>query len=257
MTGRADAPVADFGRIPPGMAKVDVWPMSAAETLLLASLAYLALLIGLATSRHPSPSVPGHPVLAGTLEFARPVADLREAVRSVVGCVTAGTVPESYATAPQARPHLAFGPPVEPSRPLSVAEINGELWHRLCGGLGQVRGAEHGPDRRLFLALDSVVNGRDPNRAISRAEWAAGVDRFIAQAALWEQARVVTRTAPAGTVTLGMRVRPGADPLVVRTRLARATTSRFLMLPVLSDRGPPVTLTMRLPCGFQPTFLAG
>ena len=49
-----------------------------------------------------------------------------------------------------------------------------------------------------------------------------------------------------------MRVRPGADPLVLRTRLSRPTTSRFLVLPVRSAGGAAVTLTLRLSCGFQP-----
>jgi hypothetical protein len=167
-------------------------------------------------------------------------------------CVTARTVPESYATAPEARRRLAFGPPVEVAGPVSVAEVNGELWRRLCGGVAVPGGPPHGPDRRLYVALDAVVNGRDPNRAISRAEWAAGVDRFIARDARWDRARIVTRTLPPGTVTFAMRVRPGADPLVVRTTLTAATTSRHLELPVRRTDGRTATLTLRLPCGFQP-----
>jgi hypothetical protein len=99
------------------------------------------------------------------------------------------------------------------------------------------------------------VNGRNPNRAISRADWAAGVDRFIARDAMWDRARVLSLTPPPGTTTFGMRVRPGADPLVVRTRFAVPAAGRYLVLPVRSAGGRVVTITLRLPCGFQPVFL--
>ena len=57
--------------------------------------------------------------------------------------------------------------------------VNGALIQRICGGIPEPGLPYHPPDRRLFVALDAVVNGRDPNRAVSRAEWAAGVDGFI------------------------------------------------------------------------------
>jgi hypothetical protein len=237
----------------PSMVKADLWPLSAVETVLLVSLVYLALLIGLAGTRFGGRPAAAQAAPAPALAAApRPVALRQQLV--LASCVTARTVPQSYAGERGVQQPLAFGPPVEPAGPLTVAEINGELIHRLCGGVGTPGGPYHGPDRRLYVALDAAVNGRDPNRRISRAEWSAGVDRLITRDGLWPQARVVTRVVPAGTATFGMRVRPGADPLVLRTRLAARQTSRFLVLPVRSSNGRTVTLTLRLQCGFQPVW---
>jgi len=247
---------AEPGGVHPSMAKADVWPLSSVETVLLAVLAYLVLLIGLAGARAGGRGA-GAPAFrdASVLAIAgatRPVsAEQRVAVAT---CVSPRTVPAVYAASPGAVEPLAFGPPVEPSGPRRVAEINGTLIQRLCGGVPAPGRPRSAPDRRLFVALDAVVNGRDPNRVVSREEWAAGVDRLITRDARWEQARVVTRTVPRGTGTYGMRVRPGADPLVVRTRLKAPTASRYLVLPVRGATGRVVTLTLRLLCGFQPVF---
>jgi hypothetical protein len=238
------------------MAKADGWPLSTAETILGATLAYLVLLIGLAVAR-PGPvraAVTAPFRVAALLDTPRPVAAVRREGLAAVSCVSGHTAPQSYAGQPGVQ-RLAFGPPVEPTGPLTVAEINGELWHRLCGGIGTPGGRSHGPDRRLYVAIDAAVNGRDPNRAVSRSAWAAGVDRFIAHDALWDRARVVTLTARSGTTTFGMRVRPGGDPLVLRTNLAEPATGRYLALPVRSAGGPIVTVILRLPCGFQPVFV--
>jgi len=242
------------GRVHPSMTKADGWPLSAVETMLAGSLAYLVLLISLAVARHPVPAGSARtPVVATLLGAPRPVAVVQR--QALTTCVTARTVPESYAAAPGVRQRLAFGPPVQATGPNAAAEVNGELWHRLCGGVGMAGGRPHRPDRRLYVAIDAVVNRRDPNRVVSQAEWAAGVARFIVHDALWDRARLVTRTAPRGAVTFGMGVRPGADPLVVRTRLAAANRSSYLVLPVRDAGGRVVTLTLRLPCGFQPTFI--
>jgi hypothetical protein len=244
-------------RVHPSMTKADGWPLSAVETILVGSLTYLMLLISLAAARpHRSDPPTRAPVIATLVGASRPVAVPQRQV--LAACITPRTVPESYATASGVRQRRAFGPPVEPTGapgPTAVAEVNGELWHRLCGGVGPAGGRRHGPDRRLYVAIDAAVNRRDPNRVISRAEWAAGVTGFIARDALWDRARLVVRTAPRGTVTFAMRVRPGADPLVVRTRLAAPNRSSYLLLPVRSARGPIVPVMLRLSCGFQPTFL--
>lgn len=164
-------------------------------------------------------------------------------------CVGPGTRPRSYAGEPGVEAPLAFGPPVTGA----VETVNGTLIQRLCG-IPQPGQPARAPDRRLFVALDAVVNGRDPNRAIPRAEWAAGVDAFITRDAQWTRARIVTRAAPAGTRTYGMRVRAGQDPLVEPTRLRNATRSSYLVLPVSRAGGGETVLTLRLACGFQPTF---
>ncbi len=172
-------------------------------------------------------------------------------------CVGAHTVPYSNATAPGVVEPLAFGPPVEPAGARSAAAINGVLIQRLCGGPATPGGPVRAPDRRLFAAIDAAVNGRDPNRPLTQAQWAAGVDSFVIRDGLFVDARVVTRTVRTGTRTLGMKVvsrTPGTDPVVVRTRLARADTSRYLLLPVRSASGRVVTLTLRLRCGFQPVL---
>jgi len=261
------------GKVHPSMTKADTWPVSPAETVLLATLSYLVLLIGLAGARSGERADPAQPPpIATVLQAERPFAAMDEqavAGRAVPShtvpthtvpsqamptCVTARTVPYSYATAPQAQHQRAFGPPVEPHRPLSVAKINGELWRRLCGGAAVAGGPLREPDRRLFVAIDAVLNRRDPNRAISRAEWAAGVDRFISRDALWARARVVRRTLPRGTATLAMQVRPRGDPLVLRTRLSAPKTGRYLLLPARTASGSVQTLTLRLQCGFQPVL---
>jgi hypothetical protein len=237
-----------------------VRPLSTAEAMLAATLAYVVLLISLTGARigREGEAGGGSTVLAAA---ARPVALQREvaALRGLPAaagagvpassCVTARTVPRSYAASPRVIEPLAFGPPVAAD---TAAAVNGVLIQRLCGGASRPGGPYEGPDRRLFAALDSVVNGRDPNRRLSRAEWGAGVDRFITRDARFVDARVVTRTVPARTVTYGMHAVSATDALVIRTRLARRDTGRYLVLPVRSATGRVVTLTLRLRCGFQP-----
>jgi hypothetical protein len=245
------------------MAKADTWPVSAAETVLLAALSYVVLLIGLAVTRSGERVEPAQPPpIATLLQAGHPVAAVGGQAggsqaaggQAVATCVTTQTVPYAYATAPEAQRQRAFGPPVEPDRPLTVAKINGELWRRLCGGAAVPGGPVRGPDRRLFVAIDAVLNRRDPNRAISQAEWATGVERFISRDAIWANARVVRRTMPRGTATFAMQVRPRGDPLVLRTRLSAPKTGRYLLLPARTASGSVQTLTLRLQCGFQPVL---
>lgn len=227
------------------MARSQARPLTTAEAALIAALAYVVLLItltGARIGREQDREVGPQSEAINVVQVAasRPVAGSRDWST----CVTARTVPTFYAAAPGVTEPLAFGPPVEAGGPLSTAAVNGVLVERLC----------YRPDPRLFAALDAAVNGRDPNRPLSRAEWAAGVNRFVTRDGLFVDARVVTRAAPRRVPTYGMRVRRGADPLVLRTRLARPDTSRYLVLPFRSARGPVVTLTLRLRCGFQPIF---
>jgi hypothetical protein len=227
-------------------------PLSRAEAFLAALLAYLILLISLAGTRlgGGDGSDPGRlRVVADSRALVQPVGRFTAAA----SCVGPGTVPFVYAAAPGITESMAFGPPVE-GQPLSTAAVNGVLIQRLCGGPVTPGGPERAPDRRLFAAIDAAVNGTDPNRALTRAQWAAGVDRLITRDGQWVDARVETRTVPAGTGTYGMKPRPGADPLVVRTRMAHPDTSRYLLLPVRNRAGHVVTLTLRLRCGFQPVF---
>ena len=228
------------------MARSRARPLTTAEAILISVLAYLVLLITLAGARigrEQDRDVQPEPAAITIVQVAdsRPAAAVRRARSS---CVSARTVPTFYAAAPGVTEPLAFGPPVEVPGPVSTAAVNGVLIERLC----------YRPDPRLFAALDAAVNGRDPNRPLSRVEWAAGSTRFVTRNALFVDARLVTRTAPLRTPTYGMRVRRGAEPLVLRTRLARQDTSRYLVLPVRSARGRVVTLTLRLRCGFQPIF---
>lgn len=227
-------------------------PLSRAEAFLAALLAYLILLIALVGTRlggsDPAPRL-------------RVVADSRLATVAPIGrllapasCVGPETVPYPYAAAPGITESLAFGPPVEGSRPLSPAAVNGVLIQRLCGGPVTPGGPVRAPDRRLFAAIDAAVNGGDPNRQVSRAAWAAGVDRLVTRDGRFVDARVETRTVRAGTGTYGMAPRPGADPRVIATRMAHDDTSRYLLLPVRNRSGQVVTLTLRLRCGFQPVF---
>lgn len=239
------------------MAQSRARPLSAAEAALAATFAYLVLLISLAGARLGDRSDrPPEPVL-------QVVADVRAlgAIQPLAGfapapsCVGPATVPHAYARTPGITESLAFGPPVEPAGRLSAAAVNGVLIQRLCGGPATAGGPALAPDRRLFAAIDAAVNGTDPNRTLTRDRWAAGVDRLVTGDGLFLRSRVVTRTVPAGTGTYGMQVRPGeAEPYVLRTRLAHADTSRYLLLPVRARDGHVVTLTLRLRCGFQPVF---
>jgi len=222
---------------------------------MVALLAYLILLISLAGAR-----------LAGQEDGRQPrlraVAEVRSMAAAVAippapapapSCVGPQTVPYSYARAPGITERMAFGSPVEPAGPRSVAAVNGVLIQRLCGGPETPGGPVRPPDRRLFAAIDAAVNSTDPNRQLTREQWAAGVDRLVTTAGRFVAAQVVTRTYRAGTSTYGMVVRGGdTDPLVVRTRLARDDTGRYLLLPVQARDGRLVTVTLRLPCGFQP-----
>ena len=233
-------------------------PLSTAEAAMVTLLAYLILLISLVAAR----LFGGHDP---TVQALRPVAETRAAttaadVRSLnrlvaeSTCVGPHTVPYSYASAPGVAEPLAFGPPVEPSGQLSPAAVNGVLIQRLCGGPETAGGPVRAPDRRLFAAIDAAVNGTDPNRTLTQAQWANGVNQFITRDGRFVDARVETRTHRAGTSTFGMRPRAGADPLVIRTRLAHDDTNRYLLLPVRAHDGRVVTLSLRLRCGFQPVF---
>jgi hypothetical protein len=225
-------------------------------------LAYLLLLISLAGARlfdHHQPAVQALRTVAET----RTVADTRirpaglgplDRFVKAPSCVGPHTVPYSYASAPGITESLAFGPPVEPSGPMSTAAVNGVLIQRLCGGPETPGGPVRAPDRRLYAAIDAAVNGTDPDRPLTRQQWAAGVDELITRDGMFVDARVETRSVPAGTPTLGMKPRAGADPLVIRTRLAHDDRSRYLLLPVRAQTGRVVTLALRLPCGFQPVF---
>jgi hypothetical protein len=227
-------------------------PLSRAEAFLAGLLAYLILLISLAGARlFGSDPAPLLRVVAETRSTrVEPIGRLVAAA----SCVGPDTTPYAYADAPGITESLAFGPPVEGSRPLSAAAVNGVLIQRLCGGPAGPGGPVRPPDRRLFAAIDAAVNGGDPNRPLTRAQWAAGVDRLITRDGRFVDARVETRTVRAGTGTYGMAPRPGADPRVIATRLAHDDTSRYLLLPVRNRAGAVVTLTLRLRCGFQPVF---
>jgi hypothetical protein len=231
-------------------------PLSTAEAAMVTLLAYLILLISLVAARLFAVHGPSAPTL-------RPVAETKTAVAAVAPlnrlaaeatCVGPRTVPYSYASAPGVVEPLAFGPPVETSGQLSPAAVNGVLIQRLCGGPERVGGPVRAPDRRLFAAIDAAVNGTNPNRSLTQAQWAAGVDEFITRDGQFVDARVENRTYRTGTPTFGMRPRASADPLVIRTRLAHDDTNRYLLLPVRANDGRVVTLTLRLRCGFQPVF---
>ena len=221
-------------------------------------LAYLLLLISLVAARLFGLHDPAVAAL-------RPVAETRSATTSAPihqlnqlvaesTCVGPHTVPFSYASAPGVAEPLAFGPPVEPSGQLSAAAVNGVLIQRLCGGPETAGGPVRAPDRRLFAAIDAAVNGTNPNRTLTQSQWASGVNQLITRDGRFVDARVETRTYRAGTSTFGMRPRAGADPLVIRTRLAHDDTNRYLLLPVRAHDGRVVTLSLRLLCGFQPVF---
>lgn len=239
------------------MATTRARPLSTAEAVLIATLGYLVLLISLTGARiaREGEEEPATGVLA-VVPVAK-VAPVAARAAPAPTCVGPNTVPYSYAAAPGVLEPLAFGPPAEPARPLSVAAVNGVLIQRLCGGPTTPGGPVRGPDRRLYAAIDAVVNDRDPNRPLTREQWAAGVDRLIIRDGLFVDARVETRTVPAGTATYGMKVvsrEPGVDPVVIRTHTARPDTNRYLLLPVRSTSGRVVTLTLRLRCGFQPVL---
>jgi hypothetical protein len=224
-------------------------------------LAYLLLLISLAGARLFDDHQPAVQALR-TVSETRAV-DARTGTAGITplnrlvnapSCVGPNTVPYAYAAAPGITEPLAFGPPVEPDGPMSTAAVNGVLIQRLCGGQETLGGPVRAPDRRLFAAIDAAVNGTDPNRPLTRQQWADGVDQLITRTGLFVEARVETRGVRAGTATFGMKPRTGADPLVIRTRLAHDDRSRYLLLPVRARDGRVVTLTLRLRCGFQPVF---
>jgi hypothetical protein len=239
------------------MARSRARPLSRAEAAMAGLLAYLILLISLAGARlaRQDQAEPGPPlrIVADTRSITTLIDPIvRFAPTST--CVGPGTVPHAYASAPGITEPLAFGPPVEIGGPLSAAAVNGMLIQRLCGGPDTPGGPVRGPDRRLYAAIDAAVNGTDPNRPLTPAQWAAGVDRLITRDGRFVDSQVETLTVRAGTGTYGMTPRAGADPLVITTRLAHPDTSRYLLLPVEARNGGVVTLTLRLRCGFQPVF---
>ena len=228
------------------MARSQARPWTTVEAVLAAALAYVVLLVSLTGARigREPEFVPAPPAAVAVVR----VADVRPAAPAArqptqAQCVTEQTKPTHYAAAPGVVESLAFGPPVAASGSVAAASARGELSRRIC----------YQPDPRLFTALDAAVNRRNPNRPLTREQWAEGTKSFVNRAL---NPTLVTLTVPAGTRTYGMRVlRKGAAPVVVPTRLRRQETGSYLRLTVPPDAGgEPVLLTLRLRCGFQPVL---
>ena len=82
------------------------------------------------------------------------------------------------------------------------------------------------------------------------------MDQFIIRDGLFTDAQVVTRTVPGRRPDVrdeAVSRTPGVDPVVVRTRIAHADTSRYLLLPVRSAERPRghahPAAALRLPAG--------
>jgi hypothetical protein len=162
-------------------------------------------------------------------------------------CIKPGALSEPYANAPhKAGGPDAFGPKViDDTQAVLGRQPQAELYLRLCGVPGG-----HGPDERLWAAIDAVVNHTNPNAVLSRSVWAHNVDKLTDSQIDWANAHLATLQFAPGSSTMEMV--PGSFPIIKVAPPSTYQKDLFLVVRVRANSGSTVTLALRLKCGFQP-----
>ena len=160
---------------------------------------------------------------------------------AAVKCIpTPQLVPHFYTfDGPKTAPNT-FGPPVDRAHAAEVLRV------RLC------ETPSIGGDQRLWAALDSRINGTNPNAAVEPAQWAAYANALVDTQLDWAHAAVeeLTYHAPPQTQQMLQTQVP-----YIQTTAGNTGPSWFLVINAHQRNGSgTVTLRLRLECGFQPYF---
>jgi hypothetical protein len=133
-----------------------------------------------------------------------------------------------------------FGPPVDRARAADV------LRHRLC------ETPSIGGDQRLWAALDSRINGTNPNASVTPAQWASYANALVDTQLDWAHAAVQEFTYLTPPQTQQMLQTPVP---YIQTTAGSTGSQWFLVIKAHQRNGSgTVTLRLRLECGFQPYF---
>ena len=133
-----------------------------------------------------------------------------------------------------------FGPPVDRAHAAEVLRL------RRCETPGI------GGDQRLWAALDSRINGTNPNAAVTSAQWASYANALVDTQLDWADAAVqeFTYLTPPHTQQMLQTRVP-----YIQTTAGNTGSQWFLVIKAHQRNGSgTVTLRLRLECGFQPYF---
>jgi len=133
-----------------------------------------------------------------------------------------------------------FGPSVDRAHAADV------LRDRLC------QTPSVGGDPRLWAALDSRINGTNPNAAVTPAQWASYANALVDTQLDWTHAAVqeLTYVTPAHTQQMLQTPVP-----YIEATTGNTGPQWFLVIKAHQRNGSgTVTLRLRLECGFQPYF---
>jgi hypothetical protein len=134
----------------------------------------------------------------------------------------------------------AFGPPVDRAHAAQVLRL------RLC------QTPSVGGDQRLWAALDSRINGTNPNAALTPAQWASYANALVNTQLDWAHAAVQEFTYRTPAHTQLMLQTPVPE---IQATTGTTGPSWFLVINAHQRNGSgTVTLRLRLECGFQPYF---
>jgi hypothetical protein len=135
---------------------------------------------------------------------------------------------------------LTFGPPVDRAHAAEVLRL------RLC------ETPSIGGDQRLWAALDSRINGTNPNAAVTPAQWASYANALVDTQLDWAHAAVQELTYLTPPHTQQMLQTPVP---YIQTTAGNTGSQWFLVIKAHQRNGSgTVTLRLRLECGFQPYF---
>lgn len=133
-----------------------------------------------------------------------------------------------------------FGPPVDRAHAAEVLRL------RLC------ETPSIGGDQRLWAALDSRINGTNPNAAVTPAQWASYANALVDTQLDWAHAAVqeLTYLTPPHTQQMLQTRVP-----YIQTTAGNTGSQWFLVIKAHQRNGSgTATLRLRLECGFQPYF---
>jgi hypothetical protein len=167
-------------------------------------------------------------------------APLRAKAAAVACIPTPNLVAHFYTLdGPKTGPN-SFGPPVDRAHAAEVLRL------RLC------ETPSIGGDQRLWAALDSRINGTNPNAAVTPAQWASYANALVDTQLDWAHAVVqeFTYLTPAHTQQMLQTQVP-----YIQTTAGNTGLQWFLVIKAHPRNGSgAVTLRLRLECGFQPYF---
>jgi hypothetical protein len=181
----------------------------------------------------------GSPRLAAAPPHAKPAKT--QGTSATAKCIPTPHLVAHFYTfdRPKTAPNT-FGPPVDRAHAAEVLRL------RLC------ETPSVGGDQRLWAALDSRINGTNPNAAVPPAQWASYANALVDTQLDWAHAAVqeLTYLTPPHTQQMLQTQVP-----YIQTTTGNTGPQWFLVIKAHQRNGSgTVTLTLRLQCGFQPYF---